>query len=323
MRLDHSRKGDACNIEVSFIKLSTTTCNEADTAHLAMHHTYPGCTARKVGATSIFKSAGVSSRGDGAFPRYKSWFESGGGFSWTELKHAEHDIMQADLIDDLDEFTETTQILGEAVALVAPREGTKPRSGDEDDCRVDDGKSLEHPLDENNANYVATRKASDLWQPTYNVKMIKMTKEVVKWLRQGDNKYLEFFVRRVEQLAAGERSRILAKRLTDCETTIYETYLEQKSGHRVLWTENGNSLLIWYVAKHKNVSRLMSLIDDAESRSKRQLVHASKLSDIEKTSNIDDESATEEEIMLDPLSDTPLKLYKVSPEDIKKLNDVS
>jgi hypothetical protein len=67
----------------------------------------------------------------------------------------------------------------------------------------------------------------------------------------------------------------------------------------------------------------MSLIDDAESRSKRQLVHASKLSDIEKTSNIDDESATEEEIMLDPLSDTPLKLYKVSPEDIKKLNDVS
>jgi hypothetical protein len=231
--------------------------------------------------------------------------------------------MQSDLIDDLDEFTETTQILGEAVALVAPREGTKPRSGDEDDCRVDDGKSLEHPLDENNANYVATRKASDLWQPTYNVKMIKMTKEVVKWLRQGDNKYLEFFVRRVEQLAAGERSRILAKRLTDCETTIYETYLEQKSGHRVLWTENGNSLLIWYVAKHKNVSRLMSLIDDAESRSKRQLVHASKLSDIEKTSNIDDESATEEEIMLDPLSDTPLKLYKVSPEDIKKLNDVS
>lgn len=64
-------------------------------------------------------------------------------------------------------------------------------------------------------------------------------------------------------------------------------------------------------------------LDDAESRSKRQLVHASKLSVIEKTSNIDDESAIEEEIMLDPLSDTPLKLYEVSPEDIKKLNDVS
>lgn len=191
-----------------------------------MNHTYSGCTRRKVRATSIFKSAGVSSRGDGGFQGIwkcsidtmfrKSWFESGGGFSWTELKHAEHDIMQADLIDDLDEFTETTQILGEAVALLAPREGTKPCSGDEDDCTVDDGKSLEHSLDENDANYVATRKASDLWQPTYNVKMIKMTKEVVKWLRQGDNKYLEFFVRRVEQLAAGERSRILAKRLTGC-----------------------------------------------------------------------------------------------------------
>ena len=127
-------------------------------------------------------------------------------------------------------------------------------------------------VDENDANCVASNKASDVWQPTCNVKSIKMTKEVVKWLRQGDNKYREFFVRRIEQLAAGERSRILAKRLTGCETTIYETYLEQKSGHRILWTESGNSLLIWYVAKHKNVSRLMSLIDDAESRSKRQLI---------------------------------------------------
>jgi flagellar biosynthesis GTPase FlhF len=67
----------------------------------------------------------------------------------------------------------------------------------------------------------------------------------------------------------------------------------------------------------------MSLIDDAKSRSKRQLVHASKLFNIEKTSNIDNKSATEEEIMLDPLSNTQLKLYKVSPENIKKLNDVS
>jgi hypothetical protein len=65
------------------------------------------------------------------------------------------------------------------------------------------------------------------------------------------------------------------------------------------------------------------LIDNAGSRSKRQLAHASKLSDIEKTSNIDDDSAIEGEMMLDPLSDTPLKLYEVSPEDIKMLNDVS
>jgi hypothetical protein len=99
--------------------------------------------------------------------------------------------------------------------------------------------------------------------------------------------------------------------------------MQQKSGHRVLWTEDGYSLLIWYVAKHKNVSRLMSFIDDAESISKRQLAHASKLSDIEKTSNIDDDSAIEGEMMLDSLSDTPLKLYEVSPEDIKKLHDVS
>ena len=51
---------------------------------------------------------------------------------------------------------------------------------------------------------------------------------VVKWLKQGDKKYKTFFVRRMQQLANGERSRILRKRLKGSATTIFETYLEQK-----------------------------------------------------------------------------------------------
>ena len=51
---------------------------------------------------------------------------------------------------------------------------------------------------------------------------------VVKWLKQGDKKYKTFFVRRMQQLANGEKSRILRKRLKGSATTIFETYLEQK-----------------------------------------------------------------------------------------------
>jgi hypothetical protein len=35
------------------------------------------------------------------------------------------------------------------------------------------------------------------------------------------------------------------------QARIFETYLEQKSGQRILWTFSGENLLIWYVAKHK------------------------------------------------------------------------
>ena len=82
------------------------------------------------------------------------------------------------------------------------------------------------------------------------------------------------------------------------------------------------SLLIWYVAKHKSVSRLIGLIDDAESRSKRQLASASTLSDFKRDYNGEDESADEERIMLDPLGDTPLKLYEIGIDEVKMLSDV-
>ena len=147
---------------------------------------------------------------------------------------------------------------------------------------------------------------------------------MVKWLRRGDSKYREFFLRQIEQLASGHRSRILKKRLTGCTTPIYEVYLEQKSGHRILWTEGKDqSLLIWYVAKHKDVSRLIGLIDDAESRSSRQLTSTTVLSGIREGTGEsgDEERAEEERLMLDPLGDTPLKLYEVRPDDIEKLID--
>ena len=244
---------------------------------------------------------------------------SNADFSWMAIKQQEHDIVRAeDVVDDMDMFSETTQKLREAATslLTAAAQSDEHLGGvdTEEDC-VDDEQSSE---------YEEEQTSRQEWQAVGNLVLIKFTSDVVKWLRRADSKYREFFVRRIEQLASGQRSRILNKRLTGCKTTIYETYLEQKSGHRILWTEGKDlSLLIWYVAKHKDVSRLIRLIDDAESRSSRQLTSATVLADIGEShgeSLVDDISETER-ILLDPLGDTPLKLYEVRPDEIKKLKD--
>ena len=122
---------------------------------------------------------------------------------------------------------------------------------------------------------------------------IQLTKDVLRWLDRQDARYRGFFVRRILQLANGDRSRILKKNLTGTHsTTIWETYLEQKSGQRILWTEykytdgegqnevdvsvactknkqysnnhdHRRGLLIWYVAKHDNGTYLLELSPSA------------------------------------------------------------
>lgn len=148
----------------------------------------------------------------------------------------------------------------------------------------------------------------------------QMTSHVVKFLKQGDPKYKIFFVRRMQQLASGERSRILQKRLKGSKSTIFETYLEQKSGFRILWTQEGGSIVVWFVAKHKEVSRLMTLIDDSKSRTARQQISQSLISDLQ-NEDLAHQSTQKDEILLDVFGNIPLKLYEVkfhSIQDIKK-----
>jgi hypothetical protein len=162
---------------------------------------------------------------------------------------------------------------------------------------------------------------------------ILLTDNVVKWFKHSDSKFRGLFVDKITRLAAadGPDGRKYMKRLVGCKTRIFETYLEQKSGQRILWTFSGENLLIWYVAKHKEVSRLIGRIDDAESRSNRQLSSATTLPDFQHDENtpggqaIDDENTPGGQaidlgrILLDPLGDTPLKLYKLHREDLNKL----
>lgn len=67
------------------------------------------------------------------------------------------------------------------------------------------------------------------------------------------------------------------------------------------------------------VSRLISLIDDAESRSRRQVTPSSVLSGVDEGNLIESENAVEERVMLDPSGNMPLKLYEVDTEKIEKL----
>jgi AAA domain len=238
--------------------------------------------------------------------------------TWVELKQKHHDTVRSmDIFEEVD-FTGTVTTLEAATAAILDDDGelTKEESGDESADAALSGRRTKPSSSQSQHESPDHMLAEQFGR-------IHLTKEVIKWLRTGDSKYRKFFIRRVKQLAMGDRSRILAKRLTGCKTPIFESYLEQKSGFRILWTKNGEqSLLIWFIAKHDNVSRLANLIDDAESRSKRQLTSAFELPEIEQA-RFADESAASDFLMLDPFSDTPLKLYEVHYDEIWKLKDAS
>jgi len=183
--------------------------------------------------------------------------------------------------------------------------------------------NLETPADAE-SKALELKELRDFDCPPFPMDNIKITKAVLSWIRKTESKYVEFFLRRIEQLASGQRSRILQKNLVGSKTTIYETYLEQRCAQRILWTpcldvskEEKHSILIWYVAQHHEVSRLMELIDDAQKREARTFVPASSLY------TGDTMPIGPEEILLDPIRDIPLKLHQIAVGDIRKLESAS
>jgi hypothetical protein len=147
---------------------------------------------------------------------------------------------------------------------------------------------------------------------------IEITNSVVKWLRKCDTTYRAYFARRIQQLSNGDRSKSLSKRLTGSRTTIYETYLEQKSAHRILWTENKAKIRIWYISDHDSVSRFVRLIEDAENRSMRRLTVASEVMEVNTGQHVGQDLP---QVMLDPLGVTPLKVYEMSFHEIDQVAD--
>lgn len=215
-------------------------------------------------------------------------------YGWEAVRAQTRDISRGDIDRD------TIEKLNDALSKTVLED-------DKDDIILDDQTYLHSTEESTSLGGPYHQQAND----TKWANMFQVTSHVVKFLKSGDPLYRSFFVRRMQQLASGDRSRILQKRLKGSESTIYETYLEQKSGFRILWTEEGDTIVVWFVAKHKSVSRLMRLIDDAKSRSARQKMPESLLND--------GSEAPAENILLD-VSNAPLKIYDLS---FHELDDVT
>jgi hypothetical protein len=122
----------------------------------------------------------------------------------------------------------------------------------------------------------------------------------------------------MQQLAGGERSRILQKRLKGSSQCIFETYLEQKSGFRIIWTQEDNNIVVWFVAKHKEVSRLMRLIDDSKSRTARQQMSQELISNLQ-NEDLVHQSTQKDGVLLDVFGNVPLKLYEATFHGIDEI----
>lgn len=96
--------------------------------------------------------------------------------------------------------------------------------------------------------------------------------------------------------------------------------LEQKSAFRILWTEEGDKIVVWFVAKHKEVSRLMKLIDDAKSRTARQQVPESLISELRNDELLPQTTAPRSEVLLDVCGNVPLKCYDVMQQNISDIS---
>jgi ankyrin repeat protein len=140
---------------------------------------------------------------------------------------------------------------------------------------------------------------------------IQLTTDALRWVRkQKDEKYRALFVSRLEQLASGDRSYCLSKHLKgdSKRPDIIETKLD--AGQRILWTERGDNILVWFVAKHKSVSHCVGMITRSYDRlasTKKQLVIQASSGAI----NAGQREQDEPEVLVEPSANVPLKIHTV------------
>jgi len=210
----------------------------------------------------------------------------------------------------------STDILAQDTLLSMKEAGESALAMDED--AVDDGNEVydgmaesDGGVDTDDKNIIGDENQNDIQHP-YVTMFITLMPFARKWMKaQKDGKYQDIFQKRVDRLARGENSRTLTKRLVGCKTKIWETYLEQKSGMRILWTKpDRNTIAIWYIAKHDDVSRLARLIDDSENRTNRQL---------EPMYLKHDSPESRRTIFLSPYGNTPLKVYTLHSDEIESI----
>jgi len=223
---------------------------------------------------------------------------------WAQVRER-IDVKKMESMDEDGNLADTDEKLNRALMGALNEESEAEESEEEEiESKFDD-----LTMEENNAEVEKNFTKIDWSQ-------FQVTAHVVKFMKTGDAKYREIFVKKMKQLAKGERSHKLQKPLKGCESIIYESYLENKSGFRILWTQEGDRIVVWFIAKHKNVSRLAKLIDDAKNRTARQQLPESFISELE---NGNSSAQPKREVLLDALGNVPLKLYDVSFDSVSDI----
>ena len=78
--------------------------------------------------------------------------------------------------------------------------------------------------------------------------------------------------------------------------------------------------MIWFIAKHKEVSRLMQLIDDSKSRTARQQLPESVISELRNDNLLPSQrTAQKEGVLLDVFGNVPIKLYDINFHSIDEI----
>ncbi len=113
---------------------------------------------------------------------------------------------------------------------------------------------------------------------------IWLTEDVKKWYAGADGRLAESFMERLERLATRNFGRKVQKRLKGSAVPIFEAYLDQaRTALRILWTEvverGTSNIFVWYVSKHKDVSRRMLQIDESFKRLNRRQVDTPSAAD--------------------------------------------
>lgn len=154
------------------------------------------------------------------------------------------------------------------------------------------------------------------------------------------------FCQRVRRLSTGQWSHILKKPLKGCKAPINETYLDQnRTGMRILWTEvqeggvgTRSKILLWYVSPHKKVSHYSRQIDDSLERLNHRTPAISDhhpgtgveaQQDGEQVLACHEAQGTDEgrmmiekdQVLLDPLANSPLKIWEVQGGSIERLKE--
>jgi len=154
------------------------------------------------------------------------------------------DLKRVDILDDDGDFAETDQKLVDALTGALRDDGDSncpeedvSEAGDNDDVVGDHDGTITHE----------EVPSSDIdWSK------FRVSTHVVKFIKNGDPMYRNIFVMRMKQLARGDRSHKLQKPLIGCRAIIYESYMDNsKGGFRILWTQERDSIVVWFIAKHK------------------------------------------------------------------------